>query len=207
MTKTIWRLTGEEIGSCNCAWGCPCQFNALPTRGQCEGMGVCQITKGHYGAVVLDGTRFAFLVSFPGAVHEGNGTWQAVIDEAATVDQREALEEITSGRMGGLIFEIFAAVCPKRLPIVFAPIEFVADREARKAKYQVGSLADGVIEPIRNPVTGEEHRARIDLPNGFEYRIAEVGNSVEWRMSGLPPLLVHHQNTYAQLNQFDWSNL
>jgi hypothetical protein len=203
----IWRLSGEEIGSCNCAWGCPCQFDALPTHGRCEGMGVCQVTKGHYGGVVLDGIRFAYLMSFPGAVHEGNGTLQVVIDDTAKGDQREALEQITSGRAGGLMFEIFASVCPTRLPILFAPIQFEADREARRGTYRVGALAEGTIEPIRNPVTGEEHRARIDLPHGFEYKTAEMGNSVDWRMSGRPPLLVHHQNTYAQLNQFDWSNL
>jgi len=170
-------------------------------------MGVCQIIQGHYGGTVLDGIRFAFLISFPGAMHEGNGTWQAVIDDSAKGDQREALETIISGRAGGLLFEIFATVCSKRLPILFAPIHFEADRQARKAKYRVGTLGEGTIEPIRNPITGEEHRARIDLPNGFEYKIAEVGNSVDWRMSGQPPLLVQHQNTYAQLNQFDWSNL
>ena len=27
----------------------------------------------------------------------------------------------------------------------------------------------------RNPVTGEEHRARINLPNGFEYDTCEAG--------------------------------
>src|SRR2546428_1903943 len=74
MAKTVWRLRGEEIGSCNCSWGCPCQFNALPTHGRCDGIGVCQIAWGHYGEVSLDGTRFAFLLSFPGAVHEGKGT-------------------------------------------------------------------------------------------------------------------------------------
>ena len=30
--------------------------------------------------------------------------------------------------------------------------------------------------PSKNPVTGAEHRARIDLPHGFEYEIAEVGS-------------------------------
>ncbi len=29
-TKTSWRIAGEEVVSCNCSWGCPCQFNALP---------------------------------------------------------------------------------------------------------------------------------------------------------------------------------
>lgn len=207
MAKTVWRLKGEEIGSCNCSWGFPCQFNALPTYGRCEGIGVCQIATGHYGDFSLDGTRFAFLVSFPGAVHEGKGTWLTVIDEAATPEQRKALDEITSGRAGGSIFEIFAAVCSKRLTIVFAPIAFETNREARKGKYRVGALAEGTIKPIPNPVTGEEHRAQISLPNGFEFKLAEVGNSVTWCMSGEAPLLTKHNNTYAQLNPFDWSNL
>ncbi len=25
-----WILTGREFANCNCAHGCPCQFNALP---------------------------------------------------------------------------------------------------------------------------------------------------------------------------------
>src|SRR5206468_12305810 len=63
-----------------------------------------------------------------------------VIDETATLEQRQALDEITSGRMGSSIFEIFAAVCPNRLATVFAPIAFEANRETRKGKYRVGAL-------------------------------------------------------------------
>jgi hypothetical protein len=145
------------------------------------------------------------MMSFPGAMHAGNGTLQAVID-ATTQEQQQALEQIISGGAGGILFEIFAAVCPHRLPVVFAPIEFEADQEARKGKYKVGTLAEGIVDAIRNPITGEEHRARIDLPNGFEFKIAEIGNSVTWRMSSEPPLRMQHENTYAQLNHFDWSN-
>ena len=41
--KTKWRIAGEEVGACNCNWGCPCQFNAPPTLGRCEGYGACEI--------------------------------------------------------------------------------------------------------------------------------------------------------------------
>jgi hypothetical protein len=36
MSKTRWRLQGGDVGSCNCDWGCPCQFNANPTHGDCH---------------------------------------------------------------------------------------------------------------------------------------------------------------------------
>ena len=205
--RVIWRLTGEELGSCNCDWGCPCQFNARPTHQRCEGMGVCHVSKGHFGPLELNDLKFAFLVSFLGAMHEGNGTLQVVIDERASAAQREALAEIIRGTHGGAIFEIFSAVCPNKLDVIFAPILFESDREARQAKFRVGEICESSIEPIKNPITGEEHRARINLPFGFEFQTAEAANAVRWWMKGQPPLLADHQQTYAQLNPFDWSNL
>jgi hypothetical protein len=62
------------------------------------------------------------------------------------------------------------------------------------------------VEPILNPVTGEEHRARIVLPNGFEYKEAEVGNTVSFEVKAPRELAMRHQDTYAQLNTFDWNN-
>src|SRR5262245_31089803 len=32
-----WELTGTVLVACNCDWGCPCNFNARPTAGKCEG--------------------------------------------------------------------------------------------------------------------------------------------------------------------------
>src|SRR5713101_128378 len=110
--KTPWRIAGEEIGGCNCAWGCPCQFNALPTHGRCEGLGGWQIREGYFGTTRLDGVRFARIFWWPGPIHEGNGTRQLLIDEQATPDQRTALLALESGTQGGAFFEIFAAVCP-----------------------------------------------------------------------------------------------
>jgi hypothetical protein len=48
-TKIPWRIVGEEVAACNCAWGCPCQFNALPTYGRCEAIVGTRIREGHYG--------------------------------------------------------------------------------------------------------------------------------------------------------------
>jgi len=55
------------------------------------------------------------------------------------------------------------------------------------------------IEPIKNPVTGEEHRARIVLPDGFEYKEAEMGNTVFCRVGAGDGLAFELKNTYGQL--------
>lgn len=205
-TKTAWRIKGEEFGSCNCAWGCPCQFNALPTHGRCEAFVAMEIREGHYGGTRLDGVRFARILWWPGAVHEGNGIRQFIIDDQTTPEQREALMALESGKEGGPYFEIFAAVCPNALEPLIKPIVLEVDRERRLATMQIPGIGEAQAEPIKNPVTGAEHRARIDLPNGFEYKIAEVANSVHFRVHSGEKLTFEHHNTYAQLNAFDWSN-
>jgi hypothetical protein len=44
------------------------------------------------------------------------------------------------------------------------------------------------------------------LPNGFEYKEAEMGNTVRSRVSAGDKLTFEFKNTYAQLNTFDWGN-
>jgi hypothetical protein len=205
MTSTKWRIAGEEVVSCNCAWGCPCQFNALPTHDRCEAVAAWEIRDGHFGDTRLDGIRFARVYSWPGAVHEGNGTRLNIIDEKATGDQRTALLALESGTHGGLYFEIYAAVCPKVSEPIFAPITIEVDRERRRGRVVIPEVLESHIEPIRNPVTGEEHRVRIALPGGFEYTEAENANTVSLEVKP-HGVAMRYANTYAQLNAFDWSN-
>ena len=62
-------MAGEEVAGCNCDWGCPCQFNALPTKGRCDGVAGHLVREGLFGTVRLDGIRFVELFWFPGPVH------------------------------------------------------------------------------------------------------------------------------------------
>jgi hypothetical protein len=205
-TKTKWRIAGVEIGSCNCAWGCPCQFNDLPTHGNCEAFVGWEIKDGYYGDTRLDGVRYAWVLSWPGAVHEGNGTSQLIIDERATPAQREALVALCSGQQGGAVFEIYGAVTPNHLETLYAPIEFELDRTGRRADLRVPGVGETHIAPITNPVTGEEHTVRIVLPNGFEFKEADVANSVAWTAALGNARKLEHERTYGQLYSFEWSN-
>lgn len=59
MAATNWRMKGKYVKNCNCAFGCPCGFNARPTYGHCEGMAGMRIDEGFFGDVRLDGLRWA----------------------------------------------------------------------------------------------------------------------------------------------------
>ena len=201
-----WRIKGDELGHCNCDWGCPCQFDALPTHGRCEALIGYEVREGHFGDTDLAGVRWAWLVSWPGAIHEGNGSRQLIVDEGASPEQRDAMVALCGGKHGGPYFEIFATVCPDDREAISAPIAMETDREARTGSLRIEGIAESRAEPIRNPVTGDAHRVRIDLPEGFEYRIAEIGNTAFARATADDPLSLDLENTYAQLNEFDWSN-
>lgn len=196
---TEWLVRGAELANCNCAYGCPCQFNALPTQGHCRAAVAWQIEKGHFGDVRLDGLRAVELLSWPGAVHEGNGTMQLVIDEGSDAQQRDALIKILTGEETepmATMWWVYSQMSPNKLAPLFAPIEFEANIDARRGRFSVPGIVETTAEPIKNPVTGAEHRVRIDMPDGFEYRLAEIGSATT-RASGeiaLPDLV----GTYAQ---------
>jgi hypothetical protein len=204
-TKTPWRMAADEASTCNCAWGCPCQFNALPTTGRCEALVGVRIRQGNYGKTKLDGVTFAAAYWWPKAVHEGNGVVRLAIDEQATADQRQAILNITSGKEGGTFFEIFASVVSTALDPMYVPITFQTDRDKRVASLKVPGLGEFRAEPIKNPVTGEDHRARIQLPNGFEYKEAEVANCVMQKVT-LGDKNFENQNTYAQFAAVEFSH-
>jgi hypothetical protein len=206
--QTPWRIKGDHAGSCNCVWACPCQFNGYPDKGNCEAVLVWEITEGSFGDVSLDGVRFGAAVHFPGALHEGNGTAQIVIGEGASDEQRNAILAMASGEQGGDYFEIIASILSDVREPVVAPIELDVDRDARRGTFRMGDVTEGRIEPIVNPDIPDsgEHRVRIDLPDGFEYKQAEIGDTVEFRVNGDAPLSFSHEHTYAQMYEFEWSN-
>src|SRR5687768_13185925 len=136
MAEANWRLEGEWIKNCNCAFGCPCDFNARPTNGECKGLLGMRITKGHFENTNLDGLSFFVTVHFPGPLHEGNGQAQPIIDEKATAAQRDALFSIMSGKNSGegTLFHIFSLIVTKMHDPIFAPVSLQFDKEKRVAR-------------------------------------------------------------------------
>lgn len=179
MAASDWRLEGEWLKNCTCAYGCPCDFNARPTNGSCEGFLGMRITRGHFEKVRLDGLTFFVTVHFPGPLHEGNGEAQALIDEKATPEQREALFNIMSGKHSaeGTLFHIFSLIVTKMHDPIFAAVEFQFDKDGRKARLALRGALESTVQPIKNPVTGADHRIRVVMPEGFEHVEGEIASA------------------------------
>ncbi len=204
---TPWEIQATELVNCNCAYGCPCQFNALPTDGTCEAAVGFAIEKGHYGEVSLDGLKAAMTLKWPGPIHMGNGTMQIIIDPAASPAQRKALQSVMTGgdtEDMATMWWVFSKMSPTKLKTLFLPIEISVDPDARRGKVKVPGVFELEAEPIRNPVTGAEHRARINLPNGFEFTQAEMASGRTKTTGAIS--LTKNTNTHAHFARLKLSH-
>src|ERR1051325_9237342 len=89
--QPTWKLKGTAFIACNCDYGCPCNFNARPSRGFCEGGWTWHVERGAVDGVALDGLNFSLFAKWPGAIHEGNGEAVILVDERASEPQRAAI--------------------------------------------------------------------------------------------------------------------
>ena len=198
-----WMIRGRELANCNCDWGCPCQFNALPTHGSCEAAVGFEIDTGHFGDVSLDGLKAAGVYQWSGPVHEGGGTMQLIVDDGATEEQRDALLTIMTGGetepMATMWF-VYSAMCDTQLDPLSLPIDLEVDVDARMGHVSVPGVFETSAEPIRNPVTGDVHRARIDLPHGFEYSLAEMASASTQATGAIKLDLKESYGQFAELH-------
>ena len=204
---TPWEIHAVLVANCNCAYGCPCQFNALPTYGTCEAADGFYIEKGFYGGVSLDGLSAGMLAKWPGPIHEGNGQRLIIIDDQATAEQRNALEKIISGKDTeelATIFWVVNAMTTIRHETLYLPVTIEADIEARRGRVVVDGVFELNVEPIKNPVTGAEHRARIEIPDGFEFTIAEMASGRVKTQSVIE--LPNNNGTHSHLAELHLNN-
>ena len=89
------------------------------------------------------------------------------------------------------------------VPVMSSVLLVLIDVDARRGTVNAHGVFTLVGEPIRNPVTGQDHRARIDLPHGFEYELAEMG-SASSRSEG--HLALDLKDSYAQFAHLHLNN-
>lgn len=181
MSAPAWRLQADYMESCNCDFGCPCNFNGFPTGGYCQALVGMHVRHGHFAEVNLDGLDFVFAASWPRAIHQGDGTSCVYITEAASIPQREALTEITYGRAGGSgPFAIFAQTMRHALSPQFVPIRMNVD--SNRSSFSVPGILDVQLMPHTDPVSGNEQQVELNLPNGFIWKSAHAVKTVAMRI-------------------------
>ena len=173
-----WNLEVEYIQSCNCDYGCPCNFNGLPTHGNCEALVGYRVLDGKFNDTVLDDVVFAEGCWWPKAIHQGGGTGALYVDSNATDQQVAAIEEIFSGRHGGGFWEVFPRTWKKTHPTKRVKMDW--SFRGHESHFKLDGIGECRSSHIKNPVTQEEFEGVIFLPHGITWKKADITNIEHW---------------------------
>jgi hypothetical protein len=169
-----WKYTADYYESCNCAYGCPCNFNGFPTKGFCRGVIAMRIREGTHGETDLSGAQFAFAVEWPKAIHDGNGTAALWFDESVSEAQQQALGRILTGEDGGLPHEILATTLSNILGPFVSKVD--VNWNETDSSVRIGDQVVSEMETFKDPVSGEPHEVHVVIPDGFIWKDAKTSN-------------------------------
>ncbi len=191
-----WQMRVDYVESCNCSFGCPCNFTGFLSGGFCQALVGYRIKEGHCGSTALAGLDVIYAAAWPGAIHRGGGALRLYIAEAASAAQRDALVRIFSGRAGGSgPFALFAPTLAEVQEPVFARIEMTID--GCQSSFRVPGAVEVELAPFRNPVSGDLQDVRIHLPEGFIWRTAQAARTRLMQLFGAGPLSFDHSGQNA----------
>ena len=195
-----WSLKGTVVIACNCDYGCPCNFNAPPSHGKCEGGWTWHVSHGAYGDVSLNDLNFSVFVKWPGAIHEGNGEALILIDERAKSAQREAIATLIKGDVGGP-WGILAWTWPTIHGTKF--VSYTLEEDGIHSRVKIANCLELESTTIKNPVNGSEAHPAALLPEGIIVKRAELGASKIFRLSD--EISMDHSGKYSAVGAFDYS--
>jgi hypothetical protein len=196
--QSSYSLKGVFVAGCSCDWGCPCNFEAPPTQGFCEGGGIWQVEQGHYRNVPLDGLRFGMFAHSPAALHLGNVTMLALVDDRADARQREALAAMLPTVQP---FSIFYSLTSTFLGLHYVPI--AVQLEGIRSRVTIPGTLDVALGPRTNPVTGEEEPATLLKPKGFPSPVQELGATAGLGFSSAG-LAYDHSGKSGECSSFEY---
>jgi hypothetical protein len=198
-----WQMRGAGYEFCNCDFGCGCNFGGFPNSkdGSCHALVGMHIESGVCGTVTLDGVKCAALVKWPKAIHEGNGKCVFVVDPATSDAQIDALAKIFSGSLGGLPWELLG---PTMQVIGLEKAKITIEGSGVKSTFKIDGIGEARGESLKNPVSGEDHTAIVDLPTGFIWTRGNCGQGTFKAKSG--DVSLDYSKTNWIFYNFDWNN-
>lgn len=202
-TATRWTLTGHGYEFCNCDFGCGCNFGGFPNSkdGSCRAFVGVDVKQGSCGDVDLSRVKCAAIIEWPKAIHEGNGKCVFVVDPATTEKQVGALSQIFTGKLGGMPWALLG---PTFQVVGLEKATISIEGTGRKRVFRAEGIGEGRGDTFKNPVTGEEHLANVELPDGFIWTKGECGQgSFHARAAGLS---LAFDKTNWIFYEFNWSN-
>lgn len=204
---TQWQISGDYFENCSCDVLCPCEVSSKPlmtgkpTYGVCDVALALHVDRGNFGSTSLDGLNAVIVAHTPGPMAEGNWSAALYLDERANDDQRQALQAILTGQVGGVMSQL-APLISTILGVRFVPISFMKDGMRRTL--EIPNIAHVAVSALPGLIPDREMTITGAHPFNTEALVLAVGDEgsayqdfgMSWNNSG-------RNGHYAPIN---WSN-
>jgi hypothetical protein len=153
-----WRIQGSYFESCNCDPICPCRtIDGVPggrsTHGECMGVLTWVIEEGDADGIDLAGQPVALAARYSDDEEGSPWSWILYLDANSSEKQREALEGIYSGSLGGDAETHFPWAWKASERLAVRPVEIDIDHTQR---HQWLRIKDRISVRIRDRYQGPE---------------------------------------------------
>jgi hypothetical protein len=145
----VYQLEGSLIEACSCNVNCPCWIGEDPDLGECFAIVAYGIERGRIGDVDVSGLNLVLICHIPGNVLEGNWKVVALVDERGTEEQRDAMLQAFTGKLGGPLGDLWEALIGEVKGVEFVPIDH--EVVGGSGSLRVADLAETEMEPYRGP--------------------------------------------------------
>ena len=146
-----YQLEGRLLEVCTCKVVCPCWVGEDPDQGICEGVLAWCVDKGTINNVDVSGLTLAVMAHIPGNVLKGNWRVVVYVDAKANPQQKEALLNVWTGKLGGPVADL-AQLIGEVAGVEEAPITFTV--EGGRGTLQIGKAIQAEMAPFQG-ATGQ----------------------------------------------------
>jgi hypothetical protein len=198
-----WKISGTYLEFCSCDPGCGCNFKGFPNsaEGNCQALVSHRIEEGSFDGTELADAKVAWALWWPGAIHDRGGRGHAYVD-CGSDEQFEALRGMWRGEEGYSFFEIFNSTLDEPTAVDRVEIDMTVD--GKSSRIAIGDIGEGVMTPLRSPVSGEENNVRI-VTDGFIWKDGEIAQSERMRVE-TPEISFDLSGRHAVFAPFEYAN-
>lgn len=198
---TNWWAKGLLFENCSCQLVCPghIHFDQLCTHERCRGYWAFQLEDGEVGATALGARRVVVAFDSPQRMIDGGWTQIMLVDEDASAAQRDAIESMFKGDLGGP-WEILGKFVETRLPTRYVAIDM--ETEAPVKKLAISGIVDATVERIR----GRDRSQPVTFENIFN-QIHSASQVIAFGSSHYDDgvLRFDTEHTHGLWSRFDWN--
>jgi hypothetical protein len=148
-TGTVYSLQGTLIEACSCNVNCPCWIGEDPDLGECFAIVAYGIERGQIREVDVSGLNLVLICHIPGNVLAGNWEIVALVDERGTAEQRNALIDAFTGKLGGPLGDLWTALIGEVKGVEFVPVSH--EVAGGSGVLRVPDLVETEMQPYRGP--------------------------------------------------------